>query len=374
MSGLAALLLSLPFPELFRLAGHAPEVLAAEIIYTRWCVAGSVLPVFCSAMGGWLSGIGRTSLVTVVTLLSFLANAILAWMLVLGRWGAPELGLEGAALATLCAQGLAALLYAIVFARGGGFSDRAARRLERAEFLHFLRMAVPQGLRISGELLAWTLFLVFVGRLGTRELAASSIVFRINGMAFFPAIGMAQAAAILVGQARGAGRDQDVPSIGWQALCATETWMAAMAALFLCDGTGFLSLFAHPDGDQAQFLSVALPMLRFVAFYCLFDAANIVLGFALSAAGDTRWVAVAFLSLSGAFIAALWTADHFHGNIFVLWTLATLFIFTTAMAWTWRFHSGRWRVSQVIQDSRESSSPALRPRAYGPNGPEKETL
>lgn len=361
MSGLAALLVSIPFPELFRLAGHPPDVVEAEIVYTRWCMAGSALPVFCSAMSGWLSGVARTSLVTAVTLLSFLANAILAWMLVLGRWGAPEMGIRGAALATLAAQALAAILYAIVFSREGGFADPQARRLERAEFLHFLRMAVPQGLRISGELLAWTLFLVFVGRVGTRELAASSIVFRINGMAFFPAIGMAQATAILVGQARGAGRDQDVPSIGWQALCATETWMAVMASLFLFDGSGLLSLFAPPDGNQTAFFAVALPMLRFVAFYCLFDAANIVLGFALSAAGDTRWVAEAFLSFSGVFIAALWTADHFHGSIFVLWTLATLFIFATAMAWTWRFQGGKWRKARVIQESRESSHPPLRP-------------
>jgi Na+-driven multidrug efflux pump len=41
--------------------------------------------------------------------------------------------------------------------------------------------AMPMGLRISGELVAWTLFLVVVGRLGTVELAASSIAFRING-------------------------------------------------------------------------------------------------------------------------------------------------------------------------------------------------
>lgn len=148
-------------------------------------MAGSFFPVFGSALAGWLSGIGRPALVTAVTFISLVVNALLAWGLVLGEWGLPRMGIAGAALATVSAQLVAALLYTFLFARSGGFGNPLARALNRAEFRRFLSLAAPMGLRISGELAAWTLFLVVVGRLGTVELAASSIAFRINGIASF---------------------------------------------------------------------------------------------------------------------------------------------------------------------------------------------
>ncbi|HXP89358.1 MAG TPA: MATE family efflux transporter [Fibrobacteria bacterium] len=349
ISGILALALAWPLGSLFLLAGHAPEVARQERIYSVVCLAGSAFPCLNTALAGWLSGIGKTKIVTMVSLAGFLVNAVLAWGLVLGRWGMPRLGIGGAALATVTAQAVSSLLFLALFARSGGLSDHFARRFDPAGMRRFLRLALPMGLRITGEVVAWTFFLIFLGRLGTSELAASSIAFRINGTAFFPAMGLGQAAGILVGQARGAGRDRDVPSICWQSMAVCEVWMLCLSLTFLLAAGPLVSVFAPPGPEGLRILSLGTVILRFVAFYCLFDAANVVAGCVLASAGDTAWVARAFFIGSAAFLSALWIADRFRPSLELEWTLATVFVLSTAVVWTLRFRGGAWRGIRVLE-------------------------
>ena len=348
-SGILGLALAWPISRLFLLAGHQPLVARDEISYFWICMAGSFFPVLSSALAGWLSGTGRAAIVTGVTFASLALNAALAWGLVLGEWGLPRLGIAGAALATVAAQMVSALLFTLLFARSGGLTDREARRVTWAEYRHFLSLAAPMGLRISGELVAWTVFLVVLGRLGTTELAASSIAFRINGLAFFPALGLGQAAGILVGHARGAGADDDIPAITWQSLAVCEVWMLAMALLFAIFSAPLIAIFAGGGPEGVRIVEAGSLIMKFVAFYCMFDAANIVLGCVLASAGDTRWIARTFLVCSSVFLVALWLVSHSFANLAAEWTLGTLFVFVTAVIWWLRFRAGRWREMQVLE-------------------------
>jgi MATE family multidrug resistance protein len=351
VAGVLALATAWPLAQLFQLAGHEPEVAQGERIYFLICMAGSFFPVVSSALAGWLSGIGRPIIVTGVTFVSLVVNAVLAWGLVLGEWGLPRSGIAGAAAATVGAQFVAALLYLFIFARSGGLADAAARRLDYAEFRRYLVLAVPLGLRVGIEVAAWTVFLLVLGRLGTAELAASSIAFRINGTAFFPALGLGQAAGVLVGHARGAGRDDEVPSIGWQSLLVCEVWMAAMALPFFLAGEPLMSLFAGNGPDSARIVVIGTLLLKFVAFYCLFDAANVVIGCVLASAGDTLWLARTFLLCSGAFLVLLFLTAALRPGIVAEWTLATLFVFATALIWYLRFRTGGWRNISVLKQA-----------------------
>lgn len=348
VSGILALVTAWPLAQLFAFAGHEPQVARDEYLYFLICMAGSIFPVLGSALAGWLSGIGRPAVVTVVTFVSFAVNALLAWGLVLGAWGLPRLGIAGAALATVSAQAVAAVCYLLLFVRAGGFGDARARRLDWPELRRFLSLAMPMGFRISGELAAWTLFLVVVGRLGTVELAATSIAFRINGTAFFPALGLGQAAGVLVGHARGAGNDGDVPAIAWQSLLVCEAWMLAMALLFATASAPLMTIFAGTGPESAQIVATGSVLMKFVAFYCMFDAANVVIGCVLAAAGDTRWLARMFFICSSLFLALLWLIALLYQNLIAEWVLATLFVFATAVIWSLRFRSGAWRTERVL--------------------------
>ncbi|MDD2852610.1 MAG: MATE family efflux transporter [Desulfuromonadaceae bacterium] len=348
-SGVLALAVAWPVAQLFLLAGHEPQVAAYECIYFWICMAGSIFPVLGGALAGWLSGIGRPVIVTGVTFVSFAVNAVLAWGLVLGEWGLPCMGIAGAASATVAAQAVAVILYVIMFAQAGGLTDPVVRRFDWVEFCRFLLLAVPMGVRISVELAAWTLFLIVIGRLGTVELAASSIAFRINGTVFFPALGLGQAAGVLVGHARGAGRDEDIPAIGWQSLMVCEVWMLAMALIFALTPAPLVSIFAGDGPESTRIIETGSLLMKFVAFYCIFDAANIVIGSILASAGDTLWIARTFFVCSGIFLGLLWLIDQNMPSLVAEWSLATFFVFATAVIWSLRFQAGGWRKNEVIR-------------------------
>jgi MATE family multidrug resistance protein len=350
VSGLIALIVAWPMAQLFYMIGHEPPVARDESVYFLICTAGSIFPVLGGAFAGWLSGIGRPVIVTGVTFASFALNVVLAWGLVLGECGLPRMGIAGAALATVVAQMVAAILYVILFVRSGGFTDSVTRRLKWNEFRNFLTLATPMGLRISGDLAAWTLFLVVIGRLGTVELAASSIAFRINGVAFFPALGLGQAAGILVGHARGRGDDDEVPAIVWQSLYVCEIWMLLMAVLFAVAPEPLVSIFTGNSPDAVQIVKTGSLLMKFVAFYCLFDAANVMIGCVLASAGDTRWLARTFIIASGIFLVLLWLINLLIPNLVAEWALATLFVFATALIWLLRFRVGAWRKLRVLND------------------------
>ena len=349
-AGIIALAVAWPLAQLFLIAGHEPQVARDECSYFSICMAGSFFPAIGSAFAGWLSGSGRPVIVTGVTFVSFVLNALLAWGLVMGEWGLPRMGITGAALATVAAQAVAAILYALLFARSGGFANSVARQLDWIEFRRFLSLALPMGLRISGELAAWTLFLVVVGRLGTVELAASSIAFRINGTAFFPALGLGQAAGILVAHARGAGHDDDIPAIVWQSLLICELWMLAMAIVFVGASAPLMSIFAGNGPESLRIIATGSLLMKFVAFYCLFDAANVMIGCVLASAGETSWLARTFLVCSSIFLILLWLIDRINPGLVAEWTLATLFVVVTAVIWSLRFQSGSWRNVKVLRE------------------------
>lgn len=350
-AGLISLLVAWPLAQIFLVLGHDAEVARAERIYFLICMAGSFFPVLNAALAGWLSGIARAVVVTWVTFFSLIINAVLSYGLVLGKWSLPGMGIAGAAIATVISQAVASALYLLLFAKAKGFAKQIARTCNRAELRYFLSMAIPLGLRISGELAAWTFFLVIAGRLGTAELAASGIAFRINGIAFFPALGLGQAAGILAGHARGAGRDDDVPAITWQSLLVCELWMLVMALVFAFYPGQLVALFAGSGAEAAEIIKIGIITMRFVAFYCLFDAANVVISSILAAVGETSWLARTFFICTCVFMVLLWGVDLFMPDLILEWALATAFVFITAVLWFFRFKKGVWRQQQVLRQS-----------------------
>ncbi|MBV5350440.1 MATE family efflux transporter, partial [bacterium] len=67
IAGIVALVVAWPIAQLFLLAGHELQVARDERSYFLICMAGSFFPVLNAALAGWLSGIGRTVTVTLVT-------------------------------------------------------------------------------------------------------------------------------------------------------------------------------------------------------------------------------------------------------------------------------------------------------------------
>jgi MATE family multidrug resistance protein len=84
--------------------GQEPQVAQLAQDFLRIAGPGMVPALLVMALKSYLSALGRTQVVLWVTLGAVVVNLALGWMLIFGNWGAPELGVRGAALATLLVQ------------------------------------------------------------------------------------------------------------------------------------------------------------------------------------------------------------------------------------------------------------------------------
>ena len=93
--------------------GQQPEVAALGQDFLRIAAFGMVPALLVATLRSYLAALGRTQVVLWVTLAAVAVNLVLAWALIFGRWGAPELGVRGAAIASVVVQVLTLLVLVI---------------------------------------------------------------------------------------------------------------------------------------------------------------------------------------------------------------------------------------------------------------------
>ena len=252
----------------------------------------------------FLEAIGRPVPGMVFMLVANVLNAGFNWMFIYGHLGAPEMGAEGAALATTIARwigaaGLVAFVYAALGssrlgARPGRLRLGARRRARRAG-RGLLSVGIPIGVAHGFEAGAFASLTVFAGWLGGAEVAAFGIVLNLFALPFMPALGLATAANIRVGQAFGRRDGEGAREAAWAAL---------RIILLLQSGIGlgyvvFAGFLAGLYTGEPAVLAVAVPAVRVAGLMLLPDALQVVLVGCLRGLSDV-WPA------TGLFMAAFW--------------------------------------------------------------------
>lgn len=209
-----------------------------------------------------------------------------------------------------------------------------------------LRFGVPNGLNWFFEFAAFLLFInVVIAHLGTAALAAMMVVFSINSVSFMPAFGLASSGAILVGQAIGEGRKDDVPGIARTTASVAALWQGSVGLLYFLFPGPLMETFARGPHDSSDLVAIGTTMLALSAAWQLFDALGLTLGEALRAAGDTTWTFAARLTLAWvvfmptALVAVLvFGGDHVEAMLCLI-----LYIALLAGFFFYRFRGGAWR-------------------------------
>jgi len=358
LSGLLALIPAALAAPLFEQIGHDAAIRAAETEYFRILCYGTGPQVASTAFSCFFSGRGQTWIVLAVNLVAITGNIVLDYGLIFGHWGLPEMGIAGAAWATNIGLVISALAFALIFSRRHYREKYATLRGWKPDlklFSRLLRFGGPNGINFMLEIMAFTFFLLIVGRLGSIPLAATNLAFNINSLAFMPLIGCGIAVSTMVGQRLG----RDLPAAAeyctWTGLHLACIYMGAMALGYLVVPELFLSPFGlrADDAEFAEAYQIAVSLLRVVAIYCIFDAAYIIFTAALKGAGDTRfvmWISVA-LAWAIMVIPSLVTLKYFAGNLYLLWGFICAYICIAGITFYFRFRSGRWKSMRVIEDA-----------------------
>jgi multidrug resistance protein, MATE family len=124
-------------------------------------------------------------------------------------------------------------------------------------------------------------------------------------------------------------------------------------ALFYVASPDVLLVAHGAKADPAEFEALrswTVVLLRFVAFYCLFDSMVVVFSSAIKGAGDTRFVLITTLCMSPLpVLATLLGIEVFGLGLYWSWTAITSWLCALGIIYIIRFRQGRWRTMRVIE-------------------------
>ena len=336
-------LLAMPplwFSEPILLAiGQKPEVAALAQDYLR--IAGfGLLPVLCGlTLNSYLAAMERAQVVLWITLAGLPVNVFLNWVMIFGNLGAPELGVRGAAIASVSVQALQLVLL-VAYA---GWLPAARKyhlfqrfwRADWAEFRAVFWLGLPIGLTMVAEGGLFVGSNVMMGWIGTRELAAHGIALQLASITFMLHLGMSNAATIRAGQAKGLG-DATLMRDGAIAVTAVSFVIAVIAvAVFVLFPRQLVGLYLDSsDPETPVLIGIATGLMFYAALFQLTDAMQVIGLGLLRGVQDTRvpmiiaaisyWLVGMPIAYGLAFVAGLGPAGLWLGLVAGLTVAAIL--------------------------------------------------
>ena len=233
----------------------------------------------------FLEGLSRPLPVMMLTILAVFANAGLNVIFIYGALGAPEMGAEGAAMATSITRWA---MFAVLTIYVLNLRDRAdlgiggAIRNFRQTARKLRSIGLPMGAARGLEAGAFSALVMLAGLLGTVPLAGYQIAFNMVALVFMSAIGVAGAGTIRVGNAVGRHNPADIRLAGWSALGLITLIMAAFAAVFFGLGADLVQIYT----DDAAVILIATPLMFIAGLVLIFDGGQAVMMGALRGMAD----------------------------------------------------------------------------------------
>lgn len=262
-------------PILFHL-DQEPDVVAKAIPYLG-IVGFSIVPLMVfQAFRQFTEGLHLTRQAMAISILGNLLNIFLNYLLIYGKWGFPELGLNGAAVATLIDRVLMATAMGYFVFRYHKLKPYTVgfhfKKLSFSIFKKLLKIGIPSGMQFIFEVGAFAAAAIMIGWLGANALAAHQIALNLAGVSYMAATGIAAAATIRVGFYLGQNDYVNMRMAGMASFILAMIFMLACGVTFIL-GRNFLpSLYI----DDLEVISLASGMLVVAAFFQISDGVQVV--------------------------------------------------------------------------------------------------
>lgn len=274
-------------PNILRVMGADPEVVREGTIFMRIMLGGSVVIILIFLINGIFRGAGDASMAMRSLWVASILNIILCPLLINGYGPFPELGLKGAAIATVIGRGTGVLyqLYHL-------FNGKSIIKVKRHHFKWdtsilkgIAEVSWPATLQFLIQSGSFIVLGIIVSKTGGTEAFAGYQV-AIRNVVFFilPAWGLSNAAATLVGQNLGAGQPERAERSVLLATKYNAVFMTGVMLLFVLFASPIISIFtSEPEVQKYGELA-----LQIIGSGYIFYGIGMVMIQALNGAGDTK--------------------------------------------------------------------------------------
>ena len=265
---------------LFGLLGSEADVVEIAIPYFRWIVASAMFRIWFGAFKQTAEALHSTSWAMSINVITNVVNIFLNWVLIYGNLGAPELGVEGAGIATFSARGLSVIMAWAVYRFAPFFKELRAEihllhgqhRAIWKEIRKVLSDGTGIGLQIVVEVLGFAFGTIMMGWISTTALAAHQIALNPASITFMVALGLGSAATMRVSRFIGEGDEHEARRAGMSALGIVVVYMLFVAAFYA------VFRFQIPLWyvNDPSVVPIAATLLLWAGAFSLFDGIQVV--------------------------------------------------------------------------------------------------
>lgn len=277
--------------RLFLALGQSPLLAEEAGAYLRIAAWGMIPALAVMLLKSYLAGLKRTGIVMWVTVLASVVNAALNWVFIFGHLGMPEMGAEGAALASVAMHTISVVVLAVYAARVLPEMELFHRfwRPDWAEFRQVVALGWPIGVASLAETGLFSASAIMVGWIGTTELAAHGIALQLATVTFMVHLGLSHAATVLAGEAYGQGDVAALKRGASAALLASGLVAVVTIAAMLSIPETLIGLFVGSDDPmRPAILAVGVGLVTAAAAFQAADGAQVVVISLLRGVQDTR--------------------------------------------------------------------------------------
>lgn len=287
-------LTALIFPHyVLRIFTRFPEIIELGSGYVRACAPAFLFTAVTVPFTSALRATQQTRLPLYISGAAFLTNTFLNYLLIFGSWGAPKLGVAGAALATMIARGLEmSLILYMVFGRKNKLCGpiREFFSYTKSSAVKIVKNAVPTTINETMWGLGTSLYVAAFARIGVTEGAAVQACSTINNLFIMAAFSIGDATLILVGQKLGEGKLDYAYQLAKKMVKIGLVIGLAAGGLLIVFGKPLLSLFEFTDRG-AHFALLILIVYGCTMWLTVYNAVNVT--GVLRCGGDTRFAMLA---------------------------------------------------------------------------------
>jgi putative MATE family efflux protein len=296
-----------------------PAVIEKGVPYLEWRLGAIVFVGMNFAFRGYWNALDLSRLYMMTLILMHACNIVLNYVLIFGNFGAPELGVTGAGMASAISMGIGTLIYFFLgfrHVRKDGFLRSVATKPETASLI---RISIPSGIQqlfFSAGLVA--MFWI-IGKIGTPELAAANVLITVLLFAILPGLALGIACTTLVGQALGRGEPEDAYQWAWDVARVTVVFLTILGLPMWLVPDLVSSIFIH----EASTRDIARWPMRLVGLTMPIEAVGFAFMHGLLGAGDAK--SVMFVSIGTQWLLFLPLAYLFGPvlgfGLFAVWLL-----------------------------------------------------
>ena len=283
---------------LFLAIGQTPAVAAEAQVYMRIAVWGMFPALVANVLRSYLAAQGLTAVQLWITLAAVVLNALLNYALIFGNWGAPELGIRGAAIASVAIQSVQAAVLCF-YADRRLPEVRLFQRIWRADtgaLATVFRLGLPIGLTALAEGGLFAASAVMMGWIGELELAAHGIALQLAGLTFMFHVGMSEAATVRAGRAYGHRDRPELARLGRTAYGLGLGFAVLVVLVFVSVPGTLVGLFVDPaEPQRAELIRIGVLLMLVAALFQFADAGQIIALSLLRGVQDTAvpmWMAI----------------------------------------------------------------------------------